>query len=206
MLLRHQAKHIQAPVLVEVSQPEGDRPVAGVEHRIVNPDTREPLPQGELGEIQIRGYSVMQGLHKIEREETFEEDGFYSTGDAGYFDPDGVLFFKGRLGEMIKTAGANVTPSEVEQVLIRFPEVKEAYVVGVDDPERGQNVEAAVILEDGGEADGETLRNRLKTEISAYKVPRHILIYGSGELPFTDTGKVDKRKLTEQIASRTRPA
>jgi acyl-coenzyme A synthetase/AMP-(fatty) acid ligase len=106
---------------------------------------------------------------------------------------------------MIKTAGANVTPSEVEQVLIGFAEVKEAYVVGVPDPERGQNVEAAVVLEPGLSSDGESLRDRLKGEISAYKVPRHIFVFPSGELPFTDTGKIDKRKLTETIASKITP-
>lgn len=180
--------------------------VEGVEHRISEPETGTPLPQGELGEIQIRGYSLMQGLHKTEREDTFEADGFYRTGDAGYFDAEGVLYFKGRLGEMIKTAGANVTPSEVEQVLIGFPEVKEAYVVGVQDPERGQNVEAAVVLEPGLFSDGESLRDRLKGEISAYKVPRHVFIFPSGELPFTDTGKIDKRKLTQVIASKIQAA
>jgi acyl-coenzyme A synthetase/AMP-(fatty) acid ligase len=119
----------------------------GVEHRIVDPDTGEPMEPGELGEICLRGYSLMQGLYKHEREDVFELDGFYRTGDAGYFDAKGELYFKGRLGEMIKSAGANVTPSEVEAVLLTFEEVKQAYVVGVDHPERGQTVEAAVVLE-----------------------------------------------------------
>lgn len=176
--------------------------VEGVEHRVVDPDTGAPLPQGELGEISVRGYSLMQGLHKTEREQVFEADGFYRTGDAGYFDPDGVLYFEGRLGEMIKSGGANVTPSEVEQVLAGFDEVKEAYVVGVEDPERGENVEAAVVLEIGAQTEGESLRGRLRGELSAYKVPRHIFVYPSGELPFTDTGKIDKRELARQLTSR----
>ncbi|MBW2229631.1 MAG: acyl--CoA ligase [Deltaproteobacteria bacterium] len=173
--------------------------VEGVEHRVVDPESGEILPQGEFGEICVRGYSLMQGLYKMERQDVFEPDGFYRTGDGGYFDADGVLYFKGRLGEMIKTAGANVTPSEVEQVLIAYPEVKEAYVVGVDDPVRGQNVEAAVVLELDQAVDGETLRARIKKELSAYKVPRHIFIYPSGSLPFTDSGKIDKRKLVAML-------
>ncbi|MCS5636257.1 MAG: AMP-binding protein, partial [Myxococcota bacterium] len=107
--------------------------VEGVVHRVVDPDTGAELPPGELGEICVRGYSLMQGLYKVEREDVFEPDGFYRTGDAGYFDAEGILYFKGRLGEMIKAGGANVTPSEVEQVLVSYPEVKGAYVVGVDD-------------------------------------------------------------------------
>ena len=176
--------------------------VEGVEHRVVDPDTGEILPQGELGEICVRGYSLMQALHKTEREQVFEPDGFYRTGDAGYFDAEGVLYFKGRLGEMIKSGGANVTPSEVEQVLGGFDEVKEAYVVGVEDSERGENVEAAVVLEIGEKIDGEALRDRLRGELSAYKVPRHVFVYPSGGLPFTDTGKIDKRELATQLAVR----
>jgi acyl-CoA synthetase (AMP-forming)/AMP-acid ligase II len=171
----------------------------GISHRIVDPDTGAPLAQGELGEICVRGYSLMQGLYKVEREVVFEPDGFYRTGDAGYFDAEGILYFTGRLGEMIKSGGANVTPSEVEQVLVAQPEVKEAYVVGLADADRGQSVEAAVVLELGESATGEALRARIKRELSAYKVPRHIVVYPSGTLPFTDTGKIDKRKLAEEL-------
>jgi len=176
--------------------------VDGVTHRVVDPDTGEELPPGEFGEICVRGYSLMQGLYKMEREVVFEPDGFYRTGDAGYFDAEGILYFKGRLGEMIKAGGANITPSEVEQVLASFPEVKQAHVVGLDDGDRGQSVEAAVELEIGQDVSGDALRARVKQELSAYKVPRHIVIYGAGALPFTDTGKIDKRRLAEDLAVR----
>jgi acyl-CoA synthetase (AMP-forming)/AMP-acid ligase II len=79
--------------------------VPGMEHKVVDPETGATLPQGSSGEICVRGYSLMQGLHRQERDETFDRDGFYHTGDAGYFDADGVFFFKARIGEMIKTAG-----------------------------------------------------------------------------------------------------
>jgi acyl-CoA synthetase (AMP-forming)/AMP-acid ligase II len=174
--------------------------VEGVEHKIVDPDSGERQPAGEFGEICVRGYSLMQGLYKIEREEVFDDEGFYHTGDGGYFDVEGVLYFKGRLGDMIKTAGANVTPSEIELVLVGYPEVKAAYVVGVPDAERGQNVAAAVVLERGQSTDAEALRARLKREISAYKVPRHIFFESAAGLPFTDTGKIDKRRLSLQLS------
>jgi acyl-CoA synthetase (AMP-forming)/AMP-acid ligase II len=172
----------------------------GVEHRVVDPESGEDT-DGE-GEICVRGYNLMQGLYKREREETFDRDGFYRTGDAGRFDANGVLFFTGRLGEMIKSAGANVTPSEVESVLAAFREVKEAYVVGVADPERGENVAAAVVLQPGASLDAEALRARVKGELAAYKVPRHVLVAEHHALPFTDTGKVDKRRLRSLLEER----
>jgi len=115
-------------------------------HPKMDPETGETLPSGTPGEICVRGYSLMQGLHKVEREDAFDRDGFYHTGDGGYFDADGVLFFQGRLGDTIKTAGANVSPREVELAIEAFPEVQSAFVVGVPDPVRGQNVAAVVVL------------------------------------------------------------
>jgi acyl-CoA synthetase (AMP-forming)/AMP-acid ligase II len=178
------------------------RAVEGLEHRVIDPESREILGPGEFGEICVRGYSLMQGLYKHEREAVFEPDGFYRTGDGGYFDADGVLYFKGRLGDMIKTGGANVTPSEVEAVLLSFPEVRAAYVVGIPDPERGQSVAASVLLETGVQADPEQLRTRVKAELSAYKVPTYLFIDPEGALPFTDTGKIDKRRLEQLLAKR----
>lgn len=177
------------------------RSVPGLEHKIVDPATGETLPPGDLGEICVRGYSVMQGLYKVEREQVFDRDGFYHTGDGGHLDAEGHLFFKARLGDVIKTGGANVTPREVEVVLESFPEVKEAYVVGVPDATRGQLVAAAIVLQAGRRATGEGLRKRLRGELSAYKVPRHISFHESGELPFTDSGKIDKRRLEKLLAA-----
>ena len=176
--------------------------VEGVSHRIVDPKSGRVLPRGEFGEICVRGYSLMQGLHRTEREDVFDADGFYHTGDAGYFDPEGVLYFSGRLGEMIKSGGANVTPAEVEQALIAYPEIKEAYVVGIEDADRGQSVEAAIVLEAGERVGEEELRGRLRSELSAYKVPRHIVSYAPGRLPFTDTGKIDKLRLARILAEK----
>jgi acyl-CoA synthetase (AMP-forming)/AMP-acid ligase II len=176
--------------------------VPGVEHKVVDPETGRRLGSGEMGEICVRGYSLMQGLYKVEREDAFDREGFYHTGDAGFFDPDGVLFFKARLGDMIKTAGANVTPREVELVMEGQPEVRSAFVVGVPDPVRGQNVAAAVILKAGRALAWDALRERLRAELSAYKVPRHCHFFADGELPFTDSGKIDKKKLAVILAER----
>jgi acyl-CoA synthetase (AMP-forming)/AMP-acid ligase II len=178
------------------------RSVPGLEHKIVDPDTGETLPAGAVGEICVRGYSVMQGLHKVEREDTFDADGFYHTGDAGRFDAEGYLYFQARLGDMIKTAGANVAPREVEVVLESFPEVQAAFVVGVPDPVRGQRVAAAIVLNRGEALDADACRARLRGELSAYKVPRHLFFCERAQLPFTDSGKIDKRRLAAQLAQR----
>jgi acyl-CoA synthetase (AMP-forming)/AMP-acid ligase II len=176
--------------------------VPGVEHKIVDPETGATLPPGEVGEICVRGYSLMLGLHKQEREDVFDRDGYYHTGDAGYFDAHGVLFFSARLGEMIKTAGANVTPREVEVVIETFPEVVSAFVVGLPDPVRGQNVAVAVVLKRDAALDADTARARLREELSAYKVPRHWFFVAAEDLPFTDTGKIDKKRLVALLAAR----
>jgi acyl-CoA synthetase (AMP-forming)/AMP-acid ligase II len=174
----------------------------GVEHKVVDPETGATLPPGTQGEICVRGYNVMQGLYKLEREQVFDRDGFYHTGDAGHLDAEGHLFFQARLGDMIKTAGANVAPREVEVVLETFPEVQSAFVVGVPDPTRGQNVAAALVLDSGRELGEEECRRRLREELSSYKVPRHTFFYAKQDLPFTDSGKVDKRKLASMLAQR----
>ncbi len=178
------------------------RSAPGVEHKLVDAESGSTLAPDSEGEICVRGYNVMQGLYKVEREDAFDADGFYHTGDAGRFTDDGVLYFTGRLGELIKTGGANVTPREVELAIEALPEVKEAFVVGLADPARGQNVAAAVVLQPGRALGADELRERLRAELSAYKLPRHCFFCASEELPFTDSGKIDKRRLAEQLARR----
>ena len=178
------------------------RSVPGLEHKIVDPQSGQRLATGEFGEICVRGYSVMQGLYKVEREEAFDADGFYHTGDGGSFDDEGFLFFKARLGDLIKTGGANVSPREIEVVMNAIPEVKEAHVVGLPDSHRGQSVAAAVILQDGAKKTAAQLRKQLREELSAYKIPSHFLFFRSAELPLTDSGKIDKRRLQPLLIER----
>ncbi|HEY6131862.1 MAG TPA: class I adenylate-forming enzyme family protein [Halioglobus sp.] len=175
------------------------RPLDGVELKIIDPDSGECLPAGVDGEICIRGYNVMQGLYKVEREDCFDADGFYRTGDSGHLDEHGYLFFKARLGDLIKTAGANVAPREVEIAIDEQPEVQCSYVVGLPHPDRGQEVVGAVILNPGHTLDATTLRQRLKQELSSYKVPGKLYFCAKEDIPFTDSGKVDKRRLVTYL-------
>jgi acyl-CoA synthetase (AMP-forming)/AMP-acid ligase II len=165
------------------------RPVPGVEHRVVDPETLDDVPAGQVGEVWVRGYPVMVGLHKRERADTFTADGWYRTGDAGHFDGEGHLFFAGRLGDVIKSSGMNVTPREVEAALEEQPEV------------------APVALNPGASLDATTARERLRTELAAYKVPRHVAVFaGQADLPLLDSGKVDRRRLAQILGDRFGPA
>ncbi|MGQ0831129.1 MAG: class I adenylate-forming enzyme family protein [Microthrixaceae bacterium] len=177
--------------------------VPGVEHKIVDPVTLEDLPLGETGELWLRGYSLMLGLHKRERADTFTPDGWYRTGDGGYFDVDGHFYFTGRMGDLIKSSGMNITPRDVELVLEAMPEVVMAFVTGVAHPDRGQDVVAAIALRPGETLDAEEVRKRVKAEIASYKVPRHIAVFADQtELPWLDSGKVDRRRLTALLEAR----
>jgi acyl-CoA synthetase (AMP-forming)/AMP-acid ligase II len=178
------------------------RSAPGLEHKIVDPTDGSVVPAGTSGEICVRGYSVMQGLYKREREDTFDRDGFYHTGDSARFGEDGHLFFQGRLGDLIKTGGANVSPREVELVIEALDAVKEAYVVGITDPVRGQNVVAAVVLNAGRSLTEDGVKSALKEQLSAYKIPRHVVFCAGEDLPFTDTGKIDKRALAGELSAR----
>jgi acyl-CoA synthetase (AMP-forming)/AMP-acid ligase II len=175
----------------------------GIAHKVVDPDTLEEVPIGVDGELWARGYSLMQGLQRREREDVFEPDGWYRTGDAGHFDDDGWFYFTGRLGEMIKTpGGANVTPAEVEGTLMTYPEVLEAYVTGIPAEGGGELVVGAVVPRGEIELDGDELRARLKQDLSAYKVPKHLWVCPKSELPFLPSGKIKKQDLADQLAAR----
>ena len=177
--------------------------VPGVEHKIVDPVTLEDAPIGQSGELWLRGYSLMLGLHKRERSEVFTPDGWYRTGDGGYFDEDGHFYFTGRLGDLIKSAGMNITPRDVELVLEGMPEVVMAFVTGIPAGDRGEDVAAAIALRPGETLEPEVVRSRVKEEIASYKVPRHVAVFANQtDLPWLDSGKVDRRRLTAILVQR----
>ncbi|MEJ2205783.1 MAG: class I adenylate-forming enzyme family protein [Gemmatimonadota bacterium] len=176
--------------------------VPGVEHKVVDPESGMTRPAGESGELCVRGYTLMQGMYGREREEVFEADGWYRTGDHVTLDVDGHLRFHGRLGDVIKTAGANVSPKEVETVLMGIPGVLEAHVVGLPDPERGQLVAAAVVPDGSVVLEADGLRSILRANLAAYKVPRQFEFFAKPDLPYKATGKIDKRALVERMRVR----
>ena len=178
----------------ESDQPEERRgsfgkPAPGFETVIVEPDSEG------VGELCIRGPFVMQGYYKRSREECFDADGWFHTGDLVRADADGFLYFVGRRSAMIKTAGANVSAAEVEKAIAKVTGA-EAYVVGIPDAERGELV-AAVVVQPG--LDEAALRERLKGELSSYKIPRRFVAVPRTELPLLSSGKVDTRRLKKSV-------
>lgn len=168
-------------------------PVEGMEHRIVDRETLAPLPAGEIGELLVRGEHLMLGFHKRERQDTFLPDGWYRTGDLCSWHDD-RLFFHGRGGDMIKTAGFNVAPAEVERVLDAVPDVMRVVVLGLPDPVREQVIGALVALRPGSDATADTLSARVKEQISSYKVPTVWRLVDEATYPMLPTGKVDRAR------------
>ena len=137
------------------------------------------------GEILVQGPTVAPGVA--------DEDGWLHTGDLGRIDEDGFLYVTGRLGDVIVTGGENVLPAEVEEVLLRHPQVADAAVVGRADPEWQEAVTAVVVLRGGAEVSAEELRSHCGGELAGYKVPKRVEFVA--ELPRTASGKLIRRAL-----------
>jgi acyl-CoA synthetase (AMP-forming)/AMP-acid ligase II len=188
----HSSDAIDLPVPEGKAQNWG-RPMPDVERRIIDLETGEVLGPGETGELLLRGRNMMRGYYKRERHEAFDREGWFHTGDRCMVDEDDFLFFYGRVNDMIKTAGANVAPAEVEAVLVGLPQVREAIVLGVPDEMRGEVVAAVIVPEDGCVIDAEALRLRVREELSSYKVPTLIAFMTHDEVPRTDAAGKPKR-------------
>jgi long-chain acyl-CoA synthetase len=169
------------------------RPLPNLELRIAGKSG--PLPQGETGEIQVRGPSVMKSYwnRPAETLEALSADGWYRTGDLGCLDGEGYLHLTGRMKELIISAGENIFPGEIEELLRQVPGVAEVAVVGVPDALRGEIPKAFVCPEKGRELDAGELREHLRGRLAEFKLPR--LFEFRAELPRTATGKVLKRAL-----------
>jgi acyl-CoA synthetase (AMP-forming)/AMP-acid ligase II len=163
------------------------RVLPGNQVRVVDPDTGEPLPTGQTGELALRGPTLMEHYAGRTRAECLDADGFFHTGDLGHLDADGFLHFDGRRTEMIKTAGANVSPAEIEVQLRACEPVKLARVVGVEDARLDQLVVLCVELKEGHDATADEIRAFLKERIAAYKVPKRVLFFADGEIPMTES-------------------
>lgn len=167
--------------------------IPGVQMRIVDDQDRE-VPKGERGEVVIRGHNIMKGYYKRPdaTAEAMKNDWFHS-GDIGIEDTEGYFYIVDRKKDMVIRGGFNVYPREVEEVLYAHPAVMEAAVIGVPDPEYGEEVKAVVALRPGTSVTEEELRDYCKQHLAAYKYPRIISFMAS--LPKGPTGKLLKREL-----------
>jgi long-chain acyl-CoA synthetase len=168
-------------------------PVEGVRMKVVGEDGRE-LPEGEVGEIAIRGHNVMKGYWR--RPDATAEavrSGWFHTGDLGRVDEDGFFFIVDRKKDMVIRGGYNVYPREIEEVLYEHEAVREAAVIGVPHRELGEEVAAAVVLVPGATVDEAEIVDFVKGQVAAYKYPR--LVWFVDELPKGSTGKILKREI-----------
>lgn len=170
--------------------------------KIVDPETGVVVPRGNRGEIAVKGPTLMLGYVGIPLSETLDDEGFFHTGDGGYIDDSGRLHFEGRLTDIIKTAGANVSPVEVDGILVTCPGVKVAKTVGVPHENLGEMVVSCIVPHDGANLDEEAVRNFLKHQLASYKVPRRVLFVHEEELSLTSSAKVKAGDLRKLVASR----
>ncbi|AFH64682.1 long-chain-fatty-acid--CoA ligase [Paenibacillus caseinilyticus] len=172
-------------------------PFPDTEARIVDPQSGEEVPQGQIGELVVRGPQVMAGYWK-RPDETAKvlKDGWLSTGDMARMDEDGYFFILDRRKDLIIAGGYNIYPREVEEVLFEHPDVEEAVVAGVSDPYRGETVKAFIVLKQGAAPDEESLKRWCKERLAVYKVPKIFEFRES--FPKTMVGKVLRRRLIEE--------
>jgi acyl-CoA synthetase (AMP-forming)/AMP-acid ligase II len=173
------------------------RPLPDVEVRIVDEDGKT-LPALGVGEIWARGSRIMTGYWRDEQKtsQVLTPDGWLRTGDLGWKDEEGYIYLTGRADDMIIRGGENISPEEVEDVLYSHPKVEEAAVIGVADPEWGQEPRAIVVLKKGEVATPEEIIEYCRSRLAGFKRPRSVIFTGS--LPRNPMGKVLKRKLREE--------
>jgi fatty-acyl-CoA synthase len=141
-------------------------------------------------EIRVKGATLMKGYLKTAPEDTFDEDGFYPTGDAGFVDEAGMLHWTGRTSDLIKTGGANVSPVEVEDTLLRHPALAASVVVGVPDEKYGEIVVLLTAAHPGREVTERSIQDWLRGRLASYKVPRRVLFVDEAELDKTNNAKL----------------
>jgi acyl-CoA synthetase (AMP-forming)/AMP-acid ligase II len=172
-----------------------------VEERAIDPESGIEVDDMEEGELVIRGPGLMVGYYKKERQEVFDANGWFHTGDR-VFMHDGRASFVGRYAEMIKSQGANVSPREVELALEEFPEVLHAFVVGLPHAERGEEVAAVLVATDGLEIDPAAIDRRARQVLSSYKVPTRIEVWSKDDVPWLPSSKPDKRAIRLALVER----
>ena len=177
-------------------------PLPGNVLKIVEPISRRPVPVGEVGEMCIKGPTLMSGYLGKAPEECFDADGFFCTGDGGRIDEAGRFYWEGRLTDMIKTGGANVAPVEVDDVIARIPGVKRTQTVGVPDDLLGEMVVACIVPVDGATVLEAEVIAFCKGELASFKVPRRVLFFTDEEMAITGSEKVKSSQVRELATRR----
>ncbi len=170
--------------------------------RIVDPIAGTVLPLGQAGEIAVKGPTLMLGYLRVASEDTFDEEGFFRTGDGGFIDEQGRLHWQGRINDIIKTGGANVSPLEINAVLQQCPGIKIVATVGVPHDTLGEIVVACVVPEEGARLDEAAVRSYAAKHLSSYKLPRRVLLLQESDLAVTASNKIKTADLRALAAQR----
>jgi acyl-CoA synthetase (AMP-forming)/AMP-acid ligase II len=175
------------------------RPMSDVEMKVIDDNGKE-LPPGEAGEIIARGPRVMSGYWQDDEKtaKAFTADGWLRTGDVGYRDEEGYYYLAGRGDDMIIRGGENISPEEVENILYSNPKIEDVAVIGIPDPEWGQEPAAVIVLKKGVSATEDEIMEFAREKLSSFKRPR--MVFFTDELPRNQMGKVLKRVLREKYA------
>ena len=197
----------EAGVIVTVlKEKDYEKAPASIGRAFLNFDVRilredlTPADPNEVGEIAVRGPSVMQGyFNNAEATAAVMHDGWLRTGDMGAMDEGGFVRFHDRLKDMVKTGGLNVYSQEVEQALLRHPQVREAAIIGLPSDAWGEEVTAVIVLHDGASVGAADLVAFAKEELAGYKVPKQVHLIPYERMPINYSGKIIKRELRDQI-------
>lgn len=176
-------------------------PLPGNLLKIVDPHTHALVPVGERGEICIKGPTLMMGYIGKTLEDTFDDEGYYCTGDGGYVDAQGRLFWEGRLNDIIKTGGANVSPEEVDAAIANYPGVKRSQTVGVPHDTLSEMVVSCIVPVDGATLEEAEIIQYLKELLASFKIPRRVLFFREEEFALTGNEKIKASEI-RQLASK----
>ncbi len=173
-------------------------PLPGVELKVTDPDSGNTLPNGEIGQIEVRGPNVFKGYWQMPEKTAAElrQDGFFITGDLGKIDGDGYVHIVGRNKDLIISGGYNIYPKEIELVLDEQPGVLESAVIGVPHPDFGETVVAVLVAQPGATPDTGPIMENVGQSLARFKHPRSIEVID--ELPRNTMGKVQKNILRER--------
>ena len=200
------ASAIPASAPAELRRDTSGRPLPGMSIRILDPESGEVLPPGEKGEIAVKGASLMRGYYKVEPSLYFDAGGYFHTQDGGWLDPDGYLHWTGRLSNLIKTGGANVSPLEIEAAVPTSSDLRVCLAVGVPHPVLGEAVVLCAVRAEGASLDEDAreaeLRSALRERLAAYKVPKRVLFFGADELEYTSNQKIQVGPLRDAVLAR----
>lgn len=177
-------------------------PTAGSTIKIVDPMTGATMPLGERGEIAVKGPTLMLGYVGIPLAESLDDEGFFRTNDGGYVDAEGRLYWEGRLNDIIKTGGANVSPVEIDNILRDCPGVKVTQTVGVPDELLGEMVVTCIVPHAGAGLGEDTIKAFAKEKLASYKVPRRVLFFAESDLQTTGSAKIKTADLRKLAAER----